>query len=83
MTPITKEIRQAIERAGDQPVRLEDPQTRQTYVLLRADLFDRMQRVFADEDRQSAEAAFSGIQEVFEDWNEPAMDIYDSLDPRK
>ncbi len=83
MTPITKEIRQAIESAGDQPVRLEDPLTRQTYVLVRADLYDRIQRVFADEDRDSAEAAFSAIQEVFEDWNEPAMDIYDSLDPRK
>ncbi len=83
MTPLTKEIRRAIEQAGDQPVRLEDPETRQTYVLLRADVYDRIQRLFAEEDRQSAEAAFSGIQEVFEDWNDPAMDIYNSLDPRR
>jgi hypothetical protein len=83
MTPITSEIRQLIEQAGDQPVLLEDPQTRQTYILLRADLYDRMQAVVTDEDRHSAEAAFSGIQEVFEDWSDPAMDIYDSLDPRK
>ncbi len=83
MTPITQEIRQAIERAGDEPIRLEDPQTTQTYVLVRAELYDRIQRIFADEDRHSAEAAFSGIQEVFEDWNDPAMDIYDSLDPRR
>ncbi len=83
MTPLTKEIRQAIEQAGDQPIRLEDPETRQTYVLLRADLYDRVLWLFAEEDRRSAEAAFSGIQEVFEDWNDPAMDIYDSLDPRQ
>jgi len=83
MTPTTKEIRVAIEEAGDQPVRLEDPETRQTYVLLRADLFDRVQRLFAQEDRESAEAAFSGIQEAFEDWNDSAMDIYNSLDPRR
>ncbi len=83
MTPITKEIRRAIEQAGDQPVRLEDPQTTQTYVLLRADVYDRIQRLFAEDDRHSAEAAFSGIQEVFEDWNDPAMDIYNSLDPRR
>jgi hypothetical protein len=38
MTPITKELRRAIEEAGDKPVCLEDPQTRQTYVLLRADV---------------------------------------------
>jgi hypothetical protein len=81
--PITDEIRQAIDRAGDQPVRLEDPQTRQTYVLLTADLYDRIQKPFANEDRDSAEAAFPGIRDVFEDWNDPAMDIYDGLDPRK
>ncbi len=55
MTQITKEIREAINRAGDQPVRLEDPQTHQMYILLRADLYDRIQAVFADEDRHVAE----------------------------
>ena len=75
MTPITNEIRHANERAGDQPVRLEDPQTHQTYLLLRADLYDRIQTAFVDEDRHAAEAAFSGIREVFEDWNDPVVDI--------
>jgi hypothetical protein len=42
MTPIINEIRQAIEKAGDQPVRLEDPQTQKTYILVRADLYDHM-----------------------------------------
>jgi hypothetical protein len=83
MTPITKEIRQAIEEAGSGPVRLEDPQTRETYILVRADLYDHIQRLFAEEDRRSAEAAFEGIQEVFEDWKDPGMDNYDSLDPRR
>jgi hypothetical protein len=80
---ITDEIRQAIERTGGQPVRLEDPETHQWYVLLRADVYDRIQRVFDEEDRQFAEAMFPGIREIFEDWNDPAMDIYNSLDPRR
>ena len=70
-------------QAGDQPVHLEDPETRQAYVLLRAEVYDRIQRLFAEEDRQSAEAVFSGIQEVFVDWNDSAMDVYNSLDPRR
>jgi hypothetical protein len=83
MIPITDEIRQAIEEAGDKPVRLEDPQTRQTYVLLNSHVFDHVQRLLADKDRQSAEAAFAAIGDVFDDWNDPAMDIYNSLDPRQ
>jgi len=83
MTPITKEIRDEIERAGDMPVCLEDAQTGRTYVLLRADLYEHIQRLLAEEDRHSAEAAFAGIQEVLDDWNDPAMDIYNRLDPRR
>jgi hypothetical protein len=83
MTTITSEIRRAIEQAGDQPVRLDDPQTSQSYVLIKADVYDRIQRFFDEEDRLSAESMFPGIQEVFEDWNDPAMDIYNDMDPRK
>jgi len=34
MTTITPEIRQAIEQAGGEPPRLEDPETHVVYVLL-------------------------------------------------
>jgi hypothetical protein len=36
---ITPEIREAIERSGGQPVRLEDPQNQETYVILKASIF--------------------------------------------
>ena len=39
MTTLTPELKQAIEQAGDELVRLEDPQTRQTYVLLKSEVF--------------------------------------------
>jgi hypothetical protein len=42
MTTITPEQRQMVERAGDRPVPLEDPETRQDYVLLRKDVYDRL-----------------------------------------
>ena len=42
MTTLTAELRQEIEKAGDQPVRIEDPETHARYVLLRAEVYDRL-----------------------------------------
>ncbi len=42
MTILTAELRQAIEKAGGDPVRLEDPETHNTYVLMRAEVYDRL-----------------------------------------
>lgn len=83
MPTITPEIRRAIEQAGGQPVRLEDPQTSESYVVLKADEYDRLRRIDDEEDRRSAESMFPGIQEAFDDWNDPSMDLYNALDPRR
>jgi hypothetical protein len=40
MTTLTAELRQEIEKAGDEPVRIEDPETQTTYILIRADLYE-------------------------------------------
>ena len=71
MITITPELRQAIEQAGGQPVRLEDPQTSSRYVLLQAEVYERLQRLCDEENRLAAENHFPGISEVFEDWNDP------------
>jgi hypothetical protein len=42
MTTLTAELRHEIEMAGDEPVRIEDPETQTTYVLIRADLYERI-----------------------------------------
>ncbi len=51
---ITPELKAAVERAGDEPIRLEDPQTRQTYVLLKADDYERIKEILGDDWRQAA-----------------------------
>ena len=51
---ITPELKAAVEQAGDEPVRLEDPQTRQTYVLLKADDYERIREILGDDWRQAA-----------------------------
>jgi hypothetical protein len=57
MNEITPEQRRAAAEAGEAPVELEDPQTGDAYVLLRADVFRRMSDLLErGEDRRDREA---------------------------
>lgn len=44
---LTPELLQAVERSGEEPVRLEDPETRRAYVLVRAEVYERMRALAA------------------------------------
>jgi hypothetical protein len=57
MTAITPEQRLAIERAGDQPVPLTDPATNESFVSLRADVFDRVKALLAEPEATAEERA--------------------------
>lgn len=39
---ITAEQKQAIERAGSEPVRVEDPETKTRYLIIREDVYRKM-----------------------------------------
>jgi hypothetical protein len=39
---LTPELKQAIEEAGDEPVRVEDPETHTAYLIVREDVYRRM-----------------------------------------
>ena len=57
MTAITPEQRRAVAEAGDSPVELADPQTGAAYVLVRADVYQRMRESLEEgEDRRGHEA---------------------------
>ena len=45
MTTLTVEQRHEIERAGNEPVRIEDPETHAVYVLLRAEVYEQIKPV--------------------------------------
>jgi hypothetical protein len=45
MTTLTPEQRQAVERAGGDPIRLMDPETNDAYYLLKAEDFERVRDV--------------------------------------
>jgi hypothetical protein len=42
MTTLTAEQRREIEKAGDEPVRIEDPETHATYILIKSEVYDRI-----------------------------------------
>jgi hypothetical protein len=82
---ITPEIRQAIERSGGEPLRLEDPLSRETYVLLTASTFERIQRLLAPvistrDDWQWTDAYAAADEAFREGWEAPGMSDYDEYE---
>jgi hypothetical protein len=55
MDTLTPELRHAVEQAGDSPVRLMDPETHRAYVLVSAEIFERL---LADEEDREDQATF-------------------------
>ncbi len=47
--PLTDEQKQALERAGGEPLTLVDPTTNATYVLLRSEVYDRLKPALDDD----------------------------------
>ena len=80
MTTLTSEQRQEIEKAGDEPVRLADPVTQTEYVLLKLDVYNEIRRG-VDEARLAYPLAMKVFGE--DGWDDPQMDEYNALDPRK
>ncbi len=84
MITMPKELQQAIQASPDQPVCLADPDTHTEYVLLRADVYDRIHGLFIDDtpltaDEKRAVLIQAGLRAG---WDDPEMDVYNDLDPR-
>ena len=42
---ISPELKAEVERSGDEPIRLEDPETKTAYVVIREDVYRELQRL--------------------------------------
>lgn len=73
---ISTEFKAAIEAAGGGPV--EVTVNDEQYVLIRAEVYRKLQAVLDDGTKFA-------LQEMGRKsgWNDPSMDAYDALDPRK
>ena len=86
MIALSKEIQQAVRTAKENPVRLIDPETNVEYVVLPAETFEQLQNgVYYDdspitEEEQSALLIEFGLRAG---WDDPEMDVYNDLDPRR
>jgi hypothetical protein len=56
MTTLTPEQRLAVEQAGESPVRIEDPETRAAYVLLKAEVYERFKPLVESKDEVEPES---------------------------
>ncbi len=82
-----KELQQAIRASQDQPIRLVDPEENNVvYVILQAEIYDKMkQGLFYDDNPLTTEEQRNLLIKagLRARWDDPEMDIYNDLDPRK
>ena len=85
MLTLTKELQQAVQDANKQPIRLVDPNTNLEYVVLPAEIFDRVQHVFCEANPLTIEEQRALLVQVGLSigWDDPKMDAYNELDPRR
>jgi hypothetical protein len=70
---------QAVEAQPNEPIRVVDPRTNAEYVLIRADVYDRMGKLVGVDPSD----AYPLIDETFrEGWSEPKMAEYDDYESR-
>ena len=65
------------------PVRVSDPARSATFVLVRADVYERFKSLF-EEDPVTEQERLHQLRQFGKraGWDDPEMDIYDELDPR-
>ena len=85
MLTIPKELQQAVRASHGRPLRLTDPETHAEYVLLQADMYDQIHELFSNEapltpDERGAMLLQAGLRAG---WDDPEMDVYNELDPRR
>ena len=85
MLTIPKELQQAVRASHGRPLRLTDPETHTEYVLLQADMYDQIHELFYNEapltpDERRAMLLQAGLRAG---WDDPEMDVYNELDPRR
>jgi hypothetical protein len=84
MIQLTLEQQNAVAQQAETPPAVFDPNTNTRYVLIREDVYERARGLFNLDDSQYVSQLTPHVMEVFgrAGWDDPAMDIYNDLDPR-
>ncbi len=80
---LTEEQSKAIEQAGATPAVI-DPRTQKSYVLLSAEMFDRLKAILPAAEDSLADTYRAQLDSAMRaGWNDPAMDDYNDYDARR
>lgn len=80
MANLTTEQLQLIAAHADQPIRLLDPESKRAYVLLPAEVYERL-KVLLEDDYQLRDTYPAQFQAAFRaGWGDPSMDDYNNYE---
>lgn len=81
---LTEEQWANVVRGSESPVRVSDPGQSAMFVLVRADVYERFKALFEEDPVTEQERLFQ-LQQFGKraGWDDPEMDVYDDLDPRR
>jgi PHD/YefM family antitoxin component YafN of YafNO toxin-antitoxin module len=79
MIELTEQLLQALENPADRPLRLVNPRTKETYVLLRADEYERLKEEEYDDSPWTSEERHALAWEAGKHAGWEDMDEYDEI----
>ncbi len=73
-----------VSQESEVPVRVSDPAESTTFVLAQADVYERLKSLFEEDPLSEQERLFQ-LEQFGKraGWDDPEMDVYDDLDPRR
>ena len=82
---LTEELRRKIREVKGEPLVLTDPETKQEYVLLRAEVYEWLTRLVYDDSPPSDEETRCQLAESGKraGWENPEIDAYDHYDENR
>ena len=81
---LTDEQWAQVSEAHEAPVRVTDPGQRAVFVLVQADVYERFKALFEEDPVTEQERLFH-LEQFGKraGWDDPEMNVYDDLDPRR
>ena len=85
MIHLTDEQSQELRQSNGIEVRVSDPQTQQEYVLVSAEVYDRLKRLLYDDGDWTPEEQLRLLADSGKraGWDDPVMDVYDNYDENR
>ncbi len=79
--PLSDDLRQALTDPSNFPVRLIDSETKEAYIVLRAETYDRLKFLLEEEDYNLNDTYRAQMESALRaGWGDPEMDDYDHYD---